>query len=437
MQSITGHREESLRLAREAVLAATGKTTELSACRLSLARVLLMVRDTDNAAAQDRGEALGLLRDVALGNETERLDAIEILVRLAEQPAMAPLLKEAKLGEVVSRMAAARDLPASLKVAAWDLRLAGCDAAERRTVVDEFARSFRAEQAGGLEAARWLLQHREFEAALKMADPEMQTGENWFLVGMDALAGQGDWAGILHRLEPAQHPPLAPSVVDLFAFRARCELGQKLDAHEMWRDLQAKLNGEPSSVQLYVAGYAEQMGYADQAAAIYRGLLVRTQTPEAMRTQVMERRNAYLGILRSASATMTLDDLTGLYASLVREFPDMDEAQNDLCYLQLLQNKADRAVVAEVTQLLDRRPEWLTVRSTLALALLREGRAQAAADVYAGWKIDWAGASDRCKAVRVAVLDAAGQHTEAEKMRSALGAANLRVEEKRLAGIVP
>ena len=68
-----------------------------------------------------------------------------------------------------------------------------------------------------------------------------------------------------------------------------------------------------------------------------------------------------------------------------------------------------------------------------ALALLREGRAQAAADVYAGWQIDWASASDRCKAVRVAVLDAAGQHAAAEQMRSALGAADLRVEEKRLA----
>ena len=79
MQSITGHAEESLRLAREAVAAATGKSADLSTCRLSLARVLLMVRDTDSDATQDRGEAVSLLRDLALSNAPERRDALEIL----------------------------------------------------------------------------------------------------------------------------------------------------------------------------------------------------------------------------------------------------------------------------------------------------------------------------------------------------------------------
>ena len=346
------------------------------------------------------------------------------------------MLKDAKLGEVVSRMTTAHDLPESLKVAAWDLRLAGCGEAERRTVVDEFSRSFRADQPGGLEAARWLLRHREFEAALKWQTRRCRaekTGSSWAWMRWRAK-GIGRAYCIGWSLRSIRRLRLrwwicsrSGRVVSSAKNPMRSKRGvackpsstvSLLRCSFMWPGMRGRWLCRSGRCDLPWAAGADP-------------------DSDGMHTQLMERRHAYLGLLRNASATMTLDELTGLYTGLVHEFPDMDEARNDLCYLQALQNKADRAVTGEVTRLLDRQPALLTVRSTLALALLREGRAQAAADVYAGWQIDWASASDRCKAVRVAVLDAAGQHAAAEQMRSALVAANLRVEEKRLAGMAP
>jgi hypothetical protein len=203
----------------------------------------------------------------------------------------------------------------------------------------------------------------------------------------------------------------------------------------VWRDVVARLHSESPAIQIYAAAYAEQLGYPVEATSIYRRFLTRTDSPSSRRDQPMERRKAYLGILRNSSQSMSLDDLTSLCSSIVEEFPDMDEARNDLHYLRLLQNKVDPTAAEEVDRLFYSHPQMLAVRSTLALTLLRQGRIQAAHEVYARCQIDWATAPDRYKAVRIAVLDAAGNFFQADQLRSTLNISNLRDEEMKLAGV--
>lgn len=437
IQAIEGRPAEAIRLARESVAQTThNKAEDGAACRLTLARVLLQAAGTESDVLSWRREALVVLRDLALGTEPTLQDAADILVRLAAQPAVSSLLRELEWDAVVRHVADTPSLPLTLKVSVWDLRLVGQTAEGRQQVMADFVKAFPSpDLAGALEAARWLVRQRENDRVLDLAATKMFFEESWFLVGMDALAGKGDWKEVLARLEPARKPPLSAAVVALFRYRAQKQLGQSVDEEVVWRDVAAKLTSEPVSTQLYAAGYAEQLGRPVESAVIYRRLLSRSNSPTGVRENAGERRKAYLGLLRTSAQSMTLEELAEIYAGLINEFPDMDEARGDLHYVRLLQNKADEAMLSELTALVARHPEMLAMRSTLALAHMKMGRPAAAMEVYAGCTIDWSTAPDRYRAVRVAVLDAAGQRVDADGVRAGLDVAKLRPEERQMAGL--
>jgi hypothetical protein len=110
----------------------------------------------------------------------------------------------------------------------------------------------------------------------------------------------------------------------------------------------------------------------------------------------------------------------------------VEEAANDAIYLELLTGRTDVQMKTELTRLLERHPEMLAYRTTLALYELRAGNPAGAAKVYDGWQIDWSSAQDRFKAVRVAVLEATGQSEAAKALRETLAGETLRPEETAL-----
>jgi hypothetical protein len=188
--------------------------------------------------------------------------------------------------------------------------------------------------------------------------------------------------------------------------------------------------------QLYVAGYAEQIGFAAEAAQIYRRLLAGNDNalPGGTKLGPSRRLACYIGVLRTAAPSMTLKDLSELMGSFASEFPEMDEVQNDHAYLQLLAGEGLEDAAKTARRLCEKKPEILAYRTTLALAALRRNDIPAAEAVYRGWNIDWSTAQDRYKAVYAAVMRAAGRTADADKVASTINNEALRFEELQLAG---
>ena len=120
-----------------------------------------------------------------------------------------------------------------------------------------------------------------------------------------------------------------------------------------------------------------------------------------------------------------------LYQELLAVTPDLTEAVGDLAYLKLLKGEdvAQSSAVSE--KLLIAQPDLLARMSAAALGRLRLGDIKAAMAVYGDRPIDWNAAPEPWKAVRVAVLLAAGEKS-ANVMASTINPAVLRPEEQRL-----
>ena len=426
--------EEATSLARQAAEAPGDRALE----QLVLASLLL--RSGERAEESQRTtqwtEALDLLSRVALRADDVAIQALTTLVTLARQPATAPLFAGRDSGAWVE--AAERNLAANarLKITAWDLHLAARPA-ESASICDAFLVKWRSEELPQqLEAARWLNQHGKPDLSLELSGPHKGLSSEWLLVHLDGLAASGRWDTVLALLEApnSESAAIPASLRALFAMRARTELHQSFDRADVWREIQISLRNETVRDQLYVAQYAEKMGERAQAVPIYRRLLDQSKG-ELSASQTLspdERLTCYSGLIRSVPAAAPAAELLPLFQGLHRDFPEVEEAANDAIYLELLTERTDLQMKTELTRLLERHPEMLAYRTTLALYELRAGNPAGAAKVYDGWQIDWASAQDRFKAVRIAVLEATGQSEAAKALRGTLGGETLRPEETAL-----
>jgi tetratricopeptide (TPR) repeat protein len=194
---------------------------------------------------------------------------------------------------------------------------------------------------------------------------------------------------------------------------------------------------ESAENQIYVAGYAEQIGFPRQAAEIYARLLDQGGDNYGAKDALSRPRRlaCYTGLLRTRAGAMTLEELRARVGAFAAEFPEIDEVQNDNAYLQLLSggdiDKAERTA----ERLLKKTPQLLAYRTTAALSALRRQKTKVAAALYEGWDIDWSTAQDQYKAVYVAVMRAAGRTAEADKVVETINSGALRPEERLLAGL--
>jgi len=253
------------------------------------------------------------------------------------------------------------------------------------------------------------------------------------LVYLDALAGSGQWEQVAALVAPAEKIPLSAAVQRLFQYRASAELGQKPDAPAAWRDIQRLLREESYENGLYVASYADKLGFPSEAVTIYRRIL--KSTPPSTAGSKQTRLTCHIGLMRTASASMQLGELEEFLAAFSDEFPTLPDVENDLTYVRLLKGTEMEKAQEAAGRLLRLRPDLLAYRTTAALAALKKGNPDAALQIYEGWQIDWATAPERFKMVYVAVLAATGRSEQATAVRATIRRELLRPEERDLAGL--
>lgn len=424
----------ALALAQEAV----GKPDADAPERLALATLLLQA--ADRAPLAERlplaERAVNLLAELATRPDDTAVEALGSLIALARQPAAAQLLAGRDVAGWIDAAERHPKASARLRVLAWNLQLVG-----KRDNPGEFFNAFLEKSRESpppqrLEAARWLNQHSRPRQSLELSTPQKDESQDWFLVYLDSLAATGQWSEVLGNLEAksGQAAAMAPALRALFSMRARLELRQSIDTAEMWRDIQIQLQGEPVQTQLYVAQYAEKSGERKHAASLYRQILSGGAKPASFdRAVPREARLAcYTGLIRCLPPTAPVAEILPIMEELSTEFPELEEARNDTIYLRLLAGRPPAPMREDVARLLERQAAMLAYRTTAALLELRAGNVAAADRLYADWKIDWTTAADRFKAVRAAVLAAAGRASEAAEMRGSIKESNLRPEEVAL-----
>jgi hypothetical protein len=178
---------------------------------------------------------------------------------------------------------------------------------------------------------------------------------------------------------------------------------------------------DPETV-FYVAQYAERLGMPDDAAKAYR-LLTTVSGAE---------RPGYLGLIRLTEQSGDTRALRDQVKEFAGRFPNEFELQNDLAYLDLLLGENVASAVENAARLVQRFPEFLSYRTTLALAHLRSRDPAAARKVYREISTDWKSAQPGWHAVYAAVLAASGEQALASTHAHEINIARLKTEERAL-----
>ena len=434
-----GNWPEALKLARQACVN-PGDDQDLAFAKSVLARLLLRPPSTaQDAAPAFLSEGLSVLHSLALRKDAAGLEAMEELMRLSQNQPTAPLFLH---WNVQALMEAAERHPRAgtpLRVGSWSLRLAA-EPDQQAAIAQEFFERFRNDPSTSvrLEAARWLNQRGAHRLALDLAEPSKFESQDWLTLYLDATAALGNWEDVFRTLTARdQEIPLPTALRKLFELRSAAETGRHPDLAEAWRGIMAATRIESVENQLYVAGYAEQIGFPGQAAQIYARLLDQGGDINGAAEELTRPRRlaCYTGLLRTGAGAMMLEELRTRVAAFALEFPEIDEVQNDDAYLQLLTGGDLDKAEKTAERLLQKRPQLLAYRTTMALSDLRRRKPEAAAALYEGWSIDWSTAQDQYKAVYAAVMRAAGRTADAEKVVETINAQALRPEERLLAGL--
>ncbi len=403
--------------------------------KLLLATLLLRAAERSQAGSRATmgAEAIDILASFVTRPDEFGVEALSTLVAVARLPQAYALLAGRNVAAWVDAAARHPMAGARLRVLTWDLLLAA-RAEEPEKVFKSFLAKWReADLPGQLEAARWLNQRSQPTLSLEISTPRHDLSSDWFFVYLDALAATHRWIEVLAQLQTdsGQAAAMTGALRALFVLRARVELKQRVDIPEAWRDIQILTQNETIHNRLYIASYAEKMGQAVQAAAIYRRLL--DQPPGELifghALSKEEKMTCYSGLIRMTPETAPASELLPLLDALCREFPEMDDARNDAIYLRLLTGKVTAEMQSDLARLLRLYPAVLAYRTTAVLFELRSHEPARAAKLYQGWQIDWDTAADRFRAVRVAALKATGRWEEADPLRAIIDRHRLRPEE--------
>ncbi len=410
-----GDRRRAAGFAREA-LAHARDARESGDAKLLLARLLLLP-----AAAPDAGqqaEAKQHLWEIAARDDRAGIEAL-LLLNEACKPAPSP--DEARrLGNRLGSHPLAGDELRLLGLT-WKLR---AEPARREKSLDDLIASVRDGDPARLATiSRWLVQQQESRRVMRLIPLAAAMGNrDLFLIYVDALADLGRWQDLQLLLAGKASLPIDPTIRNLYEVRTALALGREAESRDHWADVMKAMRSADPKTLLYVAQYAERLGMRDDAAKAYR-LLTGIAGAE---------RAGYLGLIlltEQAGDTRKLRDQMKEFAS---RFPNEFEPQNDLAYLDLLLNENTGPALKRAEQLVNRYPDMLAYRTTLALAHLRNGDAAAARKVYDGIETDWRSAKPGSHAVYAAVLAACGEQALAGTQVRDINLARLKPEEREL-----
>jgi len=393
---------DALQALRESIEAGGGAPPAILLARLQMAA------NTEESIAA----ALELLRPIAAEKDLAGLEALLLLVT-------SPALRSP---EGAAWVEALRNHPEAgdeqkLAAASAEIVLAPARYAEivRRTTDDY--RGGTVEQRAQL--ARWLNLNREYEAVLDVVSgSEAASRSDLFLIRLDAMAGRGDWQGLAALLK-GDNIPLSNPVVLLYRGRAARETGELESSASFYRRAVIEAARTPD-VMWYVINYLQRVG-EDRVLEQELGRL--TENPATAR-------QAFQALVPIVQKRQDAEELHNLYAGMIRLLPADAVVQNDHRYFAALTGR--RADVSGARELVDRQPQMLAYRITLALTHLKNAQPEAALNVFDGITLDPAQIQPYQRAVLAAVLGANGRADEARQLARSVPGDVVTVQEIEL-----
>ena len=385
-------------------------------------------------------------RIVALskGDDDVSLDALTFLAaRAAAAPTESkPPLPIDQLIESINRHPLAK--------APHQLLAADLEIAQHRDQRDEILRRTIEHWKGGnneslTALAAWLYRNGEqqrFVEAISL-DRALQTRE-LFLQYVDALAALSRWDEI-RRIIESERFPLDPVIEHMYLARCFQQQGQENGAENNWQRALEDAAGDLNKL-LMLGEYAEKNG-AERVA---------TTAFEAAAVANPKSRQAQQGRLRIAYSARDTKRVHTLLQEMLKIWPNDTAIQNDEAYIHLLliiggttsvssqtpasnpprsaspiravgssepeansnpesssEAEAVDAIVKLAEKMVRDEPASLPHRTLLALALMKQNRAQDALAVYANLKVPSNAVSASAVAVHASVLAATGRKDEA------------------------
>jgi|GEM_PF-1934263 len=267
-------------------------------------------------------------------------------------------------------------------------------------------------------AGRWLIGLHAYEEALQIsAEGDAAVHAGALMVRLDALSGLNNWDGTSSLIEKNKGGTLPDSLYYLFRARIASELGDNAKTEAAKRELRQLVPfGEPPHL-LFVARYAESVGWKPEALAAWRSL----EANEGARVEALR------GQLRNLAANAPGTDGLRISESLRKLQPDDSSVQLSAAYFKLLtgQNIPEAAAVAE--KFLAAQPDSADLQRVVAIARLRTGRA---AEALAIWPGD--AGETRWRVLHAALLRATASFPAAEKIAAEFDLDTLSPEEQEL-----
>jgi tetratricopeptide (TPR) repeat protein len=280
----------------------------------------------------------------------------------------------------------------------------------------------------------WLYRNGEQQRLVEAIslDRALQTRE-LFLQYVDALAALGRWNEI-RRIIESERFPLDPVIEHMYLARCFQQQGQENGAENNWQRALEDAAGDLNKL-LMLGEYAEKNG-AERVA---------TTAFEAAAVANPKSRQAQQGRLRIAYSARDTKRVHALLQEMLKIWPNDTAIQNDEAYIHLLlinggttsvssqtpasnppvspslnsnlesssEAEAVDAIVKLAEKMVRDEPASLPHRTLLALALLKQNRAQDALAVYANLKVPSNAVSASAVAVHASVLAATGRKDEA------------------------
>ena len=421
LESSRSAREGSPLKAAEYCLAkasgARGKESTL--LKIQAARYLLSVNE-QRASRQ----AVEILTSIAKEHSEVSLAAWRLLARISlSVPPGGEVMTSGESSETIKLLSSLSGVRASDRLDAAEMEIhqdPSCKEVVIKRLKEQYQKASRSET---FEFARWLNRNGFPAEVLSLAGSQNPREDTeWLLLAMDAQSALGRWNEIDSLLSSPAGAGVPDAVKHLYLARTSLMMGRDAAAGAEWRNVWGALPLEKPETLAYIAAYEEQIGAQAQALLAYRELANRKDT----------RLPGLLGLIRCQPRNASASVMIPLYKELLALTPDFTEAIGDLAYLKLLKEEDVGQSSAVSEKLLAAQPDLLARMSVAALGRLRLGDVKSAMAVYGDRPIDWNASPEPWKAVRVAVLLAAGENQSANAMASMINPAVLRPEEQKL-----
>jgi tetratricopeptide (TPR) repeat protein len=356
--------------------------------------------------------AVEILRPIARQKDEAGLEALMVLLA-------SPALKSPEASEWIEALRAHPLASDGQKLAAAEAEIQR-NPANRPEIVKKTIAAYRSGSAPQrAELARWLNQNREYDMVLDVITPEEASSRtDLFLIRLDAMAGNGDWAGLAELLQRDKLPLQRP-VAFLYRGRAARELGRPEESSTFYR--RAIVEAAPTRDTLrYVIAYLQRVG---EDRVLEQELRKLAQNPAFAR-------EAFAALVPIVQKRQDAEELYLLYDAMLKRLPADSVVQNDHRYFAALTGR--RTDVTGARELLAAEPRMLAYRVTLSLAHLKNGQPEAAMQVFDGITLDPAQIQPYQRAVLAAVLGTNGRQAEARQLARSVPGDAVTVQEFEL-----